>query len=321
MADHKKLAKLFKVRVDVIKKCISSCAKSTGYDRKTVMTVLSDHYTKYAEFFEYLPPEINTMILEGLSVKDIVSFCMSTKANSQYCNDPYLWRALLLRDLGIEKLHRPTKDLSMNDPKKVYASIISLGKNLQKSEYFVLKPSKDEKLKTELKRRKFTKQLAKICDIGGATMFYSFLETLDAKMFKKAGAMHVIVLAKLLVKKFLLRQDYEIIRDLARLSRIRGPNGYFSRTADSIYFILRTGLAAFVNKKVLDLPYAKYTSLVAFYEKVMSRGKKGQILGADVEAYVQTLRAARKHTKQHHLNARQTENLEYFVRSSTYLPT
>jgi hypothetical protein len=83
---------------------------------------------------EQLPLEIRYLIVEGLSVKEILEFCLSNKEMNTVCQDPALWRLLVKRDFGFSLRKELVLVYENNDPKSIYRRLsggLRIGKVLK----------------------------------------------------------------------------------------------------------------------------------------------------------------------------------------------
>ncbi len=111
----KELAEIIRVDEEVVQNCVDMIAQQHKTNRANVIQILQTHFRP--DLMSALPVELRFMILQGLSVKDIVSFCASSKDNIYLCDDPKLWSSLLSRDFG----RYDFKHLQDMDPRAAYS--------------------------------------------------------------------------------------------------------------------------------------------------------------------------------------------------------
>jgi hypothetical protein len=122
----KELAEIIGVDGQVIQDCVDVVAKQNKMNRSNVIEILQAHFRP--DVISALPIELRFMILQGLSAKDIVSFCASSKDNIYLCDDPKLWSSLISRDFGQYDLNH----LRDKDPKTIYSTLAAVEEMYQK---------------------------------------------------------------------------------------------------------------------------------------------------------------------------------------------
>ena len=65
---------------------------------------------------EQLPIDIHLLILQNLTLVEILRLCQSNKSLNQICQSPTFWRTLIKRDF--------IRDLNTNDPKSEYIQLL-----------------------------------------------------------------------------------------------------------------------------------------------------------------------------------------------------
>jgi hypothetical protein len=105
-----------------IHRCVASLAKHHRLSERQIVEILDKHYS--ATKLEHLPPEIREMVVGGMDIKSILAFCATSKEFSRVCQSAGFWRALLMRDYGIQN--------SLVDARVAYKNLALAQTNRQK---------------------------------------------------------------------------------------------------------------------------------------------------------------------------------------------
>lgn len=90
------LAEFHRIPTVEIKRCFEALSKEFKISKKELYLVLKE--TFQTPPLSSLPFEVRQMIAQGLSTREIVSFCSTSKANIALCASEELWSILLKRD-------------------------------------------------------------------------------------------------------------------------------------------------------------------------------------------------------------------------------
>lgn len=122
----KKIASLLEVPESTIKKCIKDISMKMNTTEENVLSILNKHFS--FKLLHKLPPEIREMIIMDLPVKDILTFCSSSKAFMELCKDDTLWKILLKRDYNLLPIsYNPKQDYIF--AAKVFSRVLNFEKN------------------------------------------------------------------------------------------------------------------------------------------------------------------------------------------------
>jgi hypothetical protein len=258
MGDVDMIARALHIPIKKVRECVDRVSEKIGADKKFVLGVLVEYYSNYSPFFENMPPELIDLILHGASVKDIINFCMTSKAHSGYCDDPHLWRALLFRDFNVTQLQGQIlvkgKKLSVQkDPKTVYKAIVALGKQMEKLARSINKASGNTSF-LNARWTKFVRILHKISHIGGAVLLVGFLNIIqqqDISPFVYINFINNVFVG--LMTEWFRHEDFEILRQLK------------SQAAEPIVLdLIKEGFMSLVNRVTFVQPN-KFKALFDFY--------------------------------------------------------
>jgi hypothetical protein len=114
------VAQIYGIQTKNVKECIERCSKKMGLTEKQVAQVLQDSFP--VEHLKEIPFELRHLIAQGVSVKDILAWCETSKEHAKMCQDPHLWMSLLRRDFPAEWF----VDLDVAESKSAYRLLIKM---------------------------------------------------------------------------------------------------------------------------------------------------------------------------------------------------
>lgn len=132
-----KVSELLGIPSSTVAGCFDEVKKEFGTDTQLLVQVLEEHYENllknYDHYLVSFPPELKELIVKDFPVKDIVSFCSSSRYLQEICQDEHLWRALFLRDFHSDYF----SDNPREDYKKAFAAMRFLKKldEMMKTKY------------------------------------------------------------------------------------------------------------------------------------------------------------------------------------------
>ncbi len=97
-----------------IKKCLRQTAKKHSITKEEVANVVVGSLFRFSD----LPPEIIIIILETLSVREILNLCKTSYKFSLFCTDNRVWKYLIKRDFGLAYKRDDAKELYITFSKR-----------------------------------------------------------------------------------------------------------------------------------------------------------------------------------------------------------